>query len=608
MALTVLPTTATAVSWLRAGGARALCTDSRHVHAGDAFLAWRGVRDDGRRHVADALAAGAACCLVDDEGIDAFAFDDRRIACASGLKASAGAIGDVWHGHPSHTLDVVAVTGTNGKTSVAWWTAQALAALGRRCGVIGTLGVGEPPRAGEPGAPLRATGLTTPDAVMLQAALGDFVTRGFVACTMEASSIGLVDHRLTGTRIAVAQFTNFTQDHLDYHGDMPAYWAAKRTLFGWPGLRAAVINIDDEHGAALADELAGAGSPPALWTYSLHGDARLCARDVRYEGDGLRFDLVEGGTSLPVRCRLIGRYNVSNLLAVIGALRALGIELAETVRVVPMLSSVPGRMQSISGRRRDLPADGGRLRAHARRARAGLARAAPAGAGTRRPVVVRVRLRRQPRRHQASADGCDRAPGRRPRGADQRQPARRDAVADPVADAGRHPRQRGRRCDRRPACRDPRGGAARRRARRGLDRRQGARRNAGGGRSSSARSATRRWLPRRWRCAAAARGPPGDDDVGTGAVDGARCHVGGRWRDRARPRAHRHPQPACRRPVRRAARRTTSTATPFSRRRARRAPRRPSPNAASPTPRCPACWSATACARCRSLRRRGASA
>ena len=356
MALTVLPNAATAVHWLRAGGARALCTDSRRVHAGDAFLAWRGVRDDGRRHVADALEAGAACCLVDDEGIDTFAFDDRRIACTAGLKETAGAIADAWHGHPSHTLDVVAVTGTNGKTSVAWWTAQALTALGRRCGVIGTLGVGEPPRAGQRGAALQATGLTTPDAVMLQAALGDFVARGFVACTMEASSIGLVDHRLTATRVAVAQFTNFTQDHLDYHGDMPAYWAAKRTLFGWPSLRAAVINIDDEQGAALADELAAAGSPPALWTYSLHGDARLCARDVRYEGDGLRFALGEGGTSLPVHCGLIGRYNVSNLLAVIGALRALGIELAAAAAAWCLaLSSVPGRMQPVAGGA-DLPA------------------------------------------------------------------------------------------------------------------------------------------------------------------------------------------------------------------------------------------------------------
>ena len=356
MALAVLADSNAAVSWLRAAGTRALCTDSRRVGSGDAFLAWPGARDDGRRHVAAALAAGAACCLVELDGVDAFEFDAQRVACAPALKAQAGVIADAWYGQPSRTLDVVAVTGTNGKTSVAWWTAQALSALGRRCGVIGTLGVGEAPRAGATGATLLATGLTTPDAVMLQAALGDFVKQGFVACTMEASSIGLVDHRLTGTRIAVAQFTNFTQDHLDYHGDMPSYWAAKRTLFGWPGLRAAVINIDDEQGAALAAELSAAGSSPALWTYSLHRDARLCAHNLRYEGDGLAFDLVEGSTSLPVRCQLVGRYNASNVLAVVGALRALGIELGAAARVVPMLSSVPGRMQPVGSGGADLPA------------------------------------------------------------------------------------------------------------------------------------------------------------------------------------------------------------------------------------------------------------
>jgi UDP-N-acetylmuramoyl-L-alanyl-D-glutamate--2,6-diaminopimelate ligase len=355
MAATVLLDAAAAVQWLRAKGARSLGTDSRRVQAGDAFLAWPGARDDGRRHVAEALAAGAACCLVDEEGADAFTFDDRRVARVRGLKAVAGEIADAWYAHPSRALDVVAVTGTNGKTSVAWWTAQALAVLGRRCGVIGTLGVGEPSRAGQPPEALRATGLTTPDAVMLQATLHGFVADGLVACAMEASSIGLVDHRLAGMRIAVAQFTNLTRDHLDYHGDMPTYWAAKRTLFDWPGLRAAVINIDDEQGAALADELAGAGSPVALWTTSLRGDARLQARAVRYEGDGLAFELVEGDASLPIRCGLIGRYNASNLLAVIGALRALGVDLAAAAQVVPALSPVPGRMQQVGSRRDDLP-------------------------------------------------------------------------------------------------------------------------------------------------------------------------------------------------------------------------------------------------------------
>src|SRR5207237_6095618 len=134
----------------------------------------------------------------------------------------------------------VAITGTNGKTSTAWWVAQALSALGRRCGVVGTLGIAEPPRArtaagetpgaaaadaliGEMPAAMRPTGLTAPDPVTLQNALDDFVRRGFSACAIEASSIGIAEHRLAGTQVEVAVFTNFTQDHLDYHGDMRAY-------------------------------------------------------------------------------------------------------------------------------------------------------------------------------------------------------------------------------------------------------------------------------------------------------------------------------------------------------------------------------------------------
>ena len=354
--LATLPDADAALQWLRARAVRALATDSRRVGAGDAFLAWPGARDDGRRHVNDALAAGAACCLIEASEVDASVFDSARVAAVPGLKAASGVIADAWYGRPSQVLDVIAVTGTNGKTSVSWWTAQALTALGRRCGVIGTLGVGEPPRSEAPQAMLQSTGLTTPDAVMLQATLGRFVAQGMAACAMEASSIGLVDHRLTGTRIAVAQFTNFTRDHLDYHGDMPAYWAAKRTLFGWPGLRAAVINVDDEQGAALAHEFSPASTPAhksagagtlTLWTYSLHAGATLAARDLRYEADGLAFDVVEGARAVPVRSRVIGRYNASNLLAVIGALRALGIDLAAAAGVVSSLSAVPGRLQQL---------------------------------------------------------------------------------------------------------------------------------------------------------------------------------------------------------------------------------------------------------------------
>jgi UDP-N-acetylmuramoyl-L-alanyl-D-glutamate--2,6-diaminopimelate ligase len=135
---------------------------------------------------------------------------------------------------------------------------------------------------------------------------------------------------------------------------MPAYWAAKRTLFKWSGLRAAVVNIDDEQGAALADELQAAGTP-ALWTYSVRGPARLQARAMHHLDDGLGFDLVEGERSLPVRCALVGHYNVSNLLAVVGALRALGIDLVDAARVLPSLSAVPGRMQRVSADGHTLP-------------------------------------------------------------------------------------------------------------------------------------------------------------------------------------------------------------------------------------------------------------
>jgi len=346
MAVTRLRDAQAAVGWLRAGVTGTLRTDSRTVRSGDGFLAWPGQTTDGRRFVGAALNAGATRCLLDDAQLDAEALDDPRVAAMPGLKASAGPIAAAWFDAPSLALQVIAVTGTNGKTSVAWWTAQALSALGRRCGVIGTLGVGEPPRAGAAPEPLQATGLTTPDAVVLQSTLRRFADHGYAACAMEASSIGIVDHRLAGTRLAVAVFTNLTRDHLDFHGSMESYWAAKRALFGWPGLRAAVINLDDPAGAALAQELSRQ-SAPELWTYSIRGDARLAARDLRYVDGGLAFDVVEAGHRVSIRSALIGDYNASNLLAVLGALRALGIAAADAAAVLAHLSPVPGRLQRV---------------------------------------------------------------------------------------------------------------------------------------------------------------------------------------------------------------------------------------------------------------------
>jgi UDP-N-acetylmuramoyl-L-alanyl-D-glutamate--2,6-diaminopimelate ligase len=336
-----------AVAWLRTRVSGVLRTDSRLVQPGDGFLAWPGAAVDARAHVAAALAAGAAACLVELDGAQAYAFSDARIATYQGLKADSGPVADVWFGHPSQHLAVVAVTGTNGKTSSTWWLAQALSNLAPSeavpCGVVGTLGVGVPPQ-------LVSTGLTTPDPVALQAAFAEFLNQGLRACAIEASSIGIEEQRLAGTQIHTAVLTNVTQDHLDYHGDMASYWKAKASLFAWPALRAAAINVDDAYGAELADRLSGGALD--LWTVSIVpgaiNRARLQAQDIRYEGRGVAFTVVEGAQQLPLSTQLIGAFNVSNVLGVIAAMRTLGISLAHAVQACARLTPVPGRMECVS--------------------------------------------------------------------------------------------------------------------------------------------------------------------------------------------------------------------------------------------------------------------
>lgn len=332
-----------ALAWLTQRGVRALTTDSRRVTPGDAFIAWPGYAVDGRGFVPQAVAAGAAACLVEADGAEAFAFGEG-VAALANLKARTGALASAFMGTPSERLNVIAVTGTNGKTSTTWWVAQALAALGQRCGVIGTLGVGEPPVPGRAAA-IAFTGMTTPDPITVQAGFKRFADAGFDACAIEATSIGLEEQRLAGSKIDIALFTNFTLDHLDYHGSMQAYWQSKARLFAWPGLRAAVVNIDDAQGAALVPTLPASLD---LWTYSTARDARLRASDIRYDDGGLRFDLREGATTVDVRTRLIGDYNVSNLLATIGGLRASGVALADAARVCAGLTPVPGRMDRVN--------------------------------------------------------------------------------------------------------------------------------------------------------------------------------------------------------------------------------------------------------------------
>lgn len=353
-----LDTPVQASQWLHARVGGALHTDSRKVRAGDGFIAWPGAASDGRRFVQGALDAGAAACLVEQGGVQAFGFTDPRVASYPALKAATGLIANAYYEHPSRALDVIAVTGTNGKTSTAWWVAQALNFLHYRApsnttsplnndlppryssGLIGTLGTGTPGH-------MVFNGLTTPDPVLLHAEFAQMRSDGARACAIEASSIGLAEQRLAGTAIRVAMFTNLTQDHLDYHGSMPAYWQAKQALFDWPGLQAAVVNLDDPRGDELAQHCAARGVQ--VWTVSLlRTDARLWAQAIDYTDTGMRFTVCEGAQQATLECPVVGDYNVSNLLGVIAALRSLDIDFHTACQAVSRCTAVPGRMECVT--------------------------------------------------------------------------------------------------------------------------------------------------------------------------------------------------------------------------------------------------------------------
>ncbi len=325
-----------------------LATDSRALASGDVFLAYPGERADGRRFVADALAHGAAAVLWEREG---FAWPPGLAAPnvgVAGLKRLAGPLAAEVYGRPSERLWTVGVTGTNGKTSCSQWIAQALSGAGRKCAVIGTLGLGFP------GA-LAENPNTTPDAALLQQALKRFADDGAACVALEASSIGLDQGRLEGTRFACALFTNLTRDHLDYHPDMEAYAQAKMRLFRAGGLGHAVLNLDDALGVRIAHTLAF--GPVRRVGYSVARGAAaasglehwLEARATTVSADGIAFRLESSWGGCAIRAPLVGRFNVANLLGVIGVLLVAGCALDEVAALCARLVPPPGRMQRLGG-------------------------------------------------------------------------------------------------------------------------------------------------------------------------------------------------------------------------------------------------------------------
>ena len=333
-----LDTPEQAARWFRELVTGSLFADSRKAGDGDGFIAWPGAATDGRDYVRAARAAGVRACLVEHDGAEAYGFSDPGVATYKGLKAATGPVAAAYFEAPSEQLQIVAITGTNGKTTTAWWLAQALGRLGRKCGIVGTLGIGEP-------GDMTSSGLTTPDPVLLQQQLRRFVDRGFSACALEASSIGIAEGRLDATCIKLAIFTNFTQDHLDYHASMQDYWQAKARLFSWPGLQTAIINTDDAKGIELCAALESTDLD--IWTFACDAPARLQATAIVQRTDSLNFEVVEGAAHYRISTRMVGRYNVSNLLGVMAALRASGVPMADVVRVCGDLSPVPGRAETL---------------------------------------------------------------------------------------------------------------------------------------------------------------------------------------------------------------------------------------------------------------------
>ncbi|WP_338849912.1 UDP-N-acetylmuramoyl-L-alanyl-D-glutamate--2,6-diaminopimelate ligase [Massilia sp. W12] len=343
-----------------AEGCVRLCADSRQIQAGDVFFAYPGDVGDGRKYIGAALAAGAQAVLFDDTG---FVWDDSWQAPhfgVTGLKTLAGYIASEYYGHPDADIFTVAITGTNGKTSCALWSGRALARPNAPSAVMGTLGVGllHASRAKVEVA-FDATGFTTPDAVLLQTRLVQMRAAGAQALALEASSIGLAQGRMNGLHVDAAVFTNLTRDHLDFHGDMQAYEEAKSLLFEWPGLKIAVVNLDDPMGprlvARMQQRAAASGQHlPQIIGYSVQGAslpgiAVLQASEIRSRHGGAEFHLDSPWGSVQCKTHLVGLFNVSNVLAVAGVLLGRGVNLRVAQEAIEALHPAPGRMQQLGG-------------------------------------------------------------------------------------------------------------------------------------------------------------------------------------------------------------------------------------------------------------------
>ncbi len=320
-----------------------LCADSRRIRQGELFVARRGAHTHALDHAPQAIARGAAAILT--EGGDAQALRAALgvpVFVLEDLPSALGRLADRFYGEPSRAMQVIGVTGTNGKTSVTHFIAQALAQAGQPAGLIGTLGLG-------PWGRLAAASHTTPDVLAVHAELARQRALGVRFVAMEVSSHALDQGRVAGVRLRAAVLTNLTHDHLDYHGDLHAYAQAKRRLFEELHPAAAILNMDDALGRELLEALHGR---LPLWAFGL-GERPWCAegaapielRGLHLHPGGMRLELATPLGGGVLESPLLGRFNASNLLAALATLLELGMPLDEALHQLGRVQAPAGRME-----------------------------------------------------------------------------------------------------------------------------------------------------------------------------------------------------------------------------------------------------------------------
>jgi UDP-N-acetylmuramoyl-L-alanyl-D-glutamate--2,6-diaminopimelate ligase len=325
-----------------------LTQDGRAARPGGAFLAVRGTAEHGLKYAPQAVANGASAILWEPAPVAVIPDlpSEILVAAVPRLREHASTIADRFFGSPSLRLSVAGITGTNGKTTCAYLLAQALEAVGRPAGYMGTIGTGRPQR-------LTASALTTGDAVTVQRTLAQLRDGGAASVAMEVSSHALDQARVAAVRFRTAVFTNLTRDHLDYHGTMDSYGAAKAQLFTREDLVSRVINVDDAFGRQLAIDPRGRGRVVVTsrghqsHTRSAAGFVRAMHVDLSMRGIELEFDSSWGTGA--VLCPLVGDFNVDNLLTVIAVLLDWDVTLEQTIAALARVRATPGRMETFGG-------------------------------------------------------------------------------------------------------------------------------------------------------------------------------------------------------------------------------------------------------------------